>query len=361
MIVTMKNVNPRVDAMKRLATAFVFVLVACGGGEEPEPPDTVRPVGTLVVGGMGGGRLTFPGTTQAADRAELSFRVAGPLVEFPVNEGNEVVQGQLLARIDPRDYQIALAEAKASADQAEADAQRYRRLYEREAVPLSELELATARRDVARARYEQAAADLRDTELKAPFYGQVGVKYVENFEDVLAKEPILSLHNVGQVEIVVNVPEAVMAMVRGGDPSIDATFDVAPDRSYSMSIKEFAIAADPGTQTFPVTLTMAQPEDLNILPGMTALVIVYDLALGDDEDLPITIPAHAVFSDDAGNAHVWVINRETSTVHRRAVRVGPVTGTDSIFILDGLDPGDTIAVAGIYELEEGQEISLIEG
>ena len=315
----------------------------------------------MVVGGMSGGRLTFPGTTQAADRAELSFRVAGPLIEFPVNEGDQVRQGQLLARIDPRDYRIALAEAKAAYDQAEADAQRYRRLYEREAVPLADLELATARRDVARARFEQAQADLRDTELRAPFTGQIGFKYVENFEDVAAKEPILSLHDLEEVEIVINVPESIMATLRaGGRPTIVTTFDAAPNRSYPMQVKEFAVAADPATQTFPITFTMPQPTDLNVLPGMTALVIVSDLRLGEDEDLPITVPAHAVFSDPSGAAQVWVVDTQAQTVHRRAVRVGAVTGTESIVVLDGLAPGETIAVAGIYQLEEGQEVRLMD-
>ncbi len=341
--------------------ASSLVMPGCGGGEPAEPPPAIRPISTMVVGGMSGGRLTFPGTTQAADRAELSFRVAGPLIEFPVNEGDNVSQGQLLARIDPRDYRIALAEAKAAYDQAEADAQRYRRLYEREAVPLADLELATARRDVARARFEQAEAGLRDTELRAPFTGQVGLKYVENFEDVLAKEPILSLHDVGQVEIIINVPESIMATVREGQtPVIATTFDVAPNRSYPMDIKEFSVAADPATQTFPITFTMPQPSDLRVLPGMTALVVLSDLLLGEEDSVPVTVPAHAVFSDASGATQVWVIDTQARTVHRRDVRVGPVTGTESIVVLDGLTPGETIAVAGIYQLEEGQEIRLLD-
>ncbi|MEJ2370997.1 MAG: efflux RND transporter periplasmic adaptor subunit [Gemmatimonadales bacterium] len=354
----------RPPAAKRgLLLPLVAALAAsgCGGGAEVEPPPVARPISTMVVGGMSGGRLTFPGTTQAADRAELSFRVAGPLIEFPVNEGDQVRQGQLLARIDPRDYRIALAEAKAAYDQAEADAQRYRRLYEREAVPLADLELATARRDVARARFEQAQADLRDTELRAPFTGQVGFKYVENFEDVAAKEPILSLHDLEEVEIVINVPESIMATLRAGSrPTIVTTFDAAPNRSYPMRVKEFAVAADPATQTFPITFTMPQPTDLNVLPGMTALVIVSDLRLGEDEDLPITVPAHAVFSDPSGAAQVWVVDTKAQTVHSRAVRIGPVTGTESIVVLDGLAPGETIAVAGIHQLEEGQQVRLMD-
>jgi RND family efflux transporter MFP subunit len=176
---------------------------------------------------------------------------------------------------------------------------------------------------------------------------------VENFEDVLAKEPVLSLHDVGQVEIVINVPESIMATVReGGTPTVVTTFDAAPNRSYPMQIKEFSVAADPATQTFPITFTMPQPADLRVLPGI--------LQLGEEDSMPITVPAHAVFSDPSGAAQVWIVDTQARTVHRRGVRVGPVTGTESIVVLDGLTPGETIAVAGIYVLEEGQEIRLMD-
>ena len=340
----------------------VAAMIGCGGEEVEEGPPTVRPVRTMVVGGGVSGRLTFPGTVQAADRAEMAFRVAGPLIELPVNEGDEVAEGQLLARIDARDFQIAVAEARAAFDQAEAEAQRYQRLYERDAVPVADLELRQAQRDVARARYEQAQADLRDTRMRAPFSGQIGVKYVENFEDVQAKQPILSLHNVTHVEIVINVPEQIMAAVRGGtSTTITASFDALPDVGFPVTVKEYAVNADPQTRTFAVTLAMSQPEELNVLPGMTALVTAEVMAVGGEgEAIPITIPAFAVFPDEAGNSHVWVVDEEMQTVHRRAVQVGSVTGADNIVVLGGLEPGERIAVAGIHQLQEGQKIRLMD-
>ena len=346
-----------------IGSVAVVAIIGCGGEEVEEGPPTVRPVRTMVVGGGVSGRLTFPGTVQAADRAEMAFRVAGPLIELPVNEGDEVAEGQLLARIDARDFQIAVAEAKAAFDQAEAEAQRYQRLYERDAVPLADLELRQAQRDVARSRYEQAQANLRDTRMRAPFSGQIGVKYVENFEDVQAKQPILSLHNVSQVDIVINVPEQIMASVRtpGTSRTITAAFDALPDVRYPVTVKEYAVNADPQTRTFQVTLAMSQPEELNVLPGMTALVTAEVVAVGGEgEAIPITIPAFAVFPDEAGNSHVWVVDEEMQTVHRRAVQVGSVTGADNIVVLGGLEPGERIAVAGIHQLQEGQKIRLMD-
>jgi RND family efflux transporter MFP subunit len=346
-----------------LSTPLVpFLTLACGGGEPPPPPEVARPVATFLVGQGLTSRLTFPGTVQAAGRANLAFRVSGPLIELPVNEGDEVQRGQLIARIDPRDYQIAVAEEKANFNQAVADAIRYKRLYEREAVALAELEVREARRNVSEARYDQALANLRDTRLVAPFDGQIGIKYVQNFEDVRAKEPILSLHNVDQIEIVINVPEQIIASVREGmEKTVVAAFDAAPGRQFPVTVMEFAVNADPNTQTFPVTFTMPQPEELNVLPGMTALIVVSDIAVADEESgAPLTVPAHAVFSDEAGDARVWVIDPADLTVHERPVTVGPVTGTDGIVVIDGLEAGEMIATAGIYQLQEGQTIRLMD-
>ena len=339
-----------------------ILMAGCGGGEPPPPPEVARPVATFLVGQGLTSRLTFPGTVQAAGRANLAFRVTGPLIELPVNEGDEVQRGQLIARIDPRDYQIAVAEEKANFDQTVADASRYKRLYEREAVALAELEVREARRNVSEARYEKALADLRDTRLVAPFDGQIGIKYVQNFEDVRAKEPILSLHNVDQIEIVINVPEQIVASVREGmEKTIVAAFEAAPGRQFPVSVEEFAVNADPSTQTFPVTFTMPQPEGVNIFPGMTALIVVSDIEVAAEEPgAPLTVPAHAVFSDEAGNSRVWVVDPDDLTVHERPVTIGPVTGTNAIIVFNGLDAGEMIAAAGIFQLQEGQTIRLMD-
>ena len=94
---------------------------------------------------------------------------------------------------------------------------------------------------------------------------------------------------------------------------------------------------------------------------MTALVTArFELGGGESEMVPLTIPAFAVFPDEAGNSHVWVVDEATQTVRKRPVQVGPVTGIQDIVILAGLEPGERIAVAGIYQLQEGQKIRLME-
>ncbi len=340
-----------------LFLALLPAAAACGGGDQPEPPAVVRPVATLTIGTAERRGFSFPGVVQATNRADLAFRVPGSLIQLPVNEGDQVRRGQLLARLDPMDYQLALDEARATYEQAEANYQRFKRLYEREAVSLAEVEAHRARRDVSKARLDQAQTNLGYATLRAPFAGLVGRRFVENFEDVQAKETILSLQNVDTVEIVINVPERFLALARGTRGlEFAATFPTVPSLEFPMWLKEVAAEADPRTQTYAVTFAMRQPDELNALPGMTAEVWIRQgdqaAAVGQPTFL---IPAAAVFAAETGETSVWVL-QSSGTVSRRPVEVGELVAPDRIQILGGLEVGETIAVAAVTQLREGMEV-----
>jgi multidrug efflux system membrane fusion protein len=354
-----RNRDQRLHAGVAFA-ALLVIATGCGETAAPELPAVVRPVKTTVVGGVQSAVLSFPGTTQASDRSVLSFRVAGPLIELPVNEGDPVEKGDLLARIDTVDFEIKVAEARAAYQKAVADYDRFNRLYEREAVPLADVELHRAMRDVAEAQLRQAEVNLGYTWLRAPYGGWVGRKFVENFESVLAREKILTLQNLSLVEIVVNVPENIMAQV-GSDrnPEIVARFATAPGREFPLTFRESTAEADVETQTFQVTLSMPQPDVISVLPGMTAQVLLRTTASAEEAAAGVVgfaIPALAVFADEQSRAQVWVVETAGMTVHRRPVEIGEPTGSREVWVLSGLEAGETIAVTAVQELVEGNEI-----
>ena len=325
-------------------TATFVALLGIGCAEKPpkETPEVVRPVKTIVVGtGLADG-LSFPGTVRGSERAELSFQVQGPLVELPVDEGDRVSRGTLLARIDPTDYNIAIAEAQATYDKSVSDYRRYQRLYEKDAVPLAEVELRRAQRDVTAAKLEQARNNLGYTYLRAPFSGRIGRKYIENFEDVRAKEPVLTLHRIDTVEVTIDVPESLVTRF-GEDPTqaiAYATFETHPDLALPLTLKEISAEADAATQTYQAAFTMKQPDELNVFPGMSTQVTLRRRDAGDLGASEFTIPAQAVRQDDGGQMTVWVVDTAANTVHARAVEVGPVTGTSEIVVRSGLEDGE---------------------
>jgi RND family efflux transporter MFP subunit len=201
------------------------------------------------------------------------------------------------------------------------------------------------------------------TYLRAPFTGVIAKRYVDNFQEVRAKQAVLSLQDITHIESLVDIPENVMATVKRGTTSAYAEFAAAPGKQYELEIKEVAAKADPRTQTYLAVLTMKAPEGVNILPGMTATVVA-SAQLGESSGEKHVVPAIAVFADEAGNSNVWVVDPDSMTVHKRKVTTGNLTGKDSIQILEGLNSGEKIAVTGVVQLREGvqvRDLSELEG
>ena len=251
-----------------------------------------------------------------------------------------------------------MASAQAQFDKAAADIERLSALYEKDAASKAQLDQARASRDVARAALDDARADLSDTDLRAPFSAHVGQKFTENFQDVRAKQPILSLVGIDTIEIQVDLPESIVARLRtrnAGKGEAFAKFNAAPGREFPLEMTELASQADPQTQTYQATLVMPQPDGINVLPGMTAEVVGRMPATEESEG-SIVIPAVAVAAGDSGSAYVWVVDQGAMPVHRRDVTTGDLVGTDRIRIVDGIASGEMIAVSAVSRLREGMPI-----
>lgn len=344
------------------ALLIVPALTGCGKEPQQEAAPAVRPVKTMIVGGDVGGTRVLPARVEAGQRASLSFRVGGPLVELPIEKGQSVEKGQLVARIDPRDYQIAVNEARANFTKAEADFKRYQSLYERNAVSLADLDVRRSQYDVTKSKLEEAEANLSDTGLVAPFSGNITERYVENFQTVQPKQEIAALQNFETLDVIVDAPEQIIATARRTEEGTDlvARFDVAKEREFPLTFREVAAQADPKTQTYEVRFSMKSPEGINILSGMTAEVVIRTQKAATTDSV-FAVPSSAVFAaDEDGQSSVWVVGDDL-TVHRRVVQLGSVTGTGSVQITEGLRAGERIAVAAASQLREGMKIRLLDG
>jgi len=339
----------------------LFLLPACKGGEESkaeEKPEVIRPVKVRQVKDVQTlSSFSLPGLVRASRRAILSFKVSGPLVYLPVKEGDFVRKGQVIAQIDKRDFQTAVEAAYARCRQAEEQFRRYKELYAKKQVSKADFDRYRAARDVAKAQLENAINALKDTTLRAPFSGVIAKRFVEPYQKVKAKEPIVFLQDISKIEIVVNVPELIMAAIKeGGQRTIVAKFEAIPGKEFPLSLKEYSTQADPATQTYEVVFLMEQPKEANILPGMTATVVATSQLPPPEEKPSIIVPAWAVLGAPGGKSYVWVYDPEAGVVHKREVQVGPLKGSGSIKITDGLKPGELIVVAGCTKLKEGMKV-----
>jgi membrane fusion protein, multidrug efflux system len=238
---------------------------------------------------------------------------------------------------------------------AQEDLQAARQMLEKGTIARDEdLEAQEAAVRSLEGRVVEANLQLTDSTLHAPYDGVIAQRFVEQNQNVMAKQPVVKFQDVDEIDVVVDVPETVMANIRSADVlKIQAEFSGAPGIQFPVHLKEVAQRADPTTQTFQVRVAMKAPSDVNILPGMSATVILtYRRAsiLGNR----ILVPIGAVFKDSAGEQVAWVIGSD-ETVTRRPVKIGEATGSQ-IEIVTGLQPGDRIAVAGVTHLREGMKV-----
>lgn len=407
-----------------LCLTVILAIGGCSSQEESprEVIRPVRTM--VVAAGGESRTRTFPGTVEASKRVELAFQVPGVLVNLPVKEGDAVAKGDLIAQLRTDEFQARLDSLQGQLDQARATLQalqageRPEERRRREAqVRAAEARLVNARSDldraerlltsraVSRADYEQyetrfriaeedlnaareqldagrigreedilaneaqvrglegrvveAKIQLQDTTLNAPCNGVIAQRFVEQGQNIMAKQPIVRFQDVEEIEIVVDIPETVMASEIRRSDIVELLAEVtgAPGLQFPVQIREVAQVADPTTQTFKVTTVMGAPEGIRVLPGMTATVAVtYRRAdiLGD----PLLVPISAVFKDPSGEQVAWVIGPDQAA-KRRPVTIGNVTG-GRVEIVEGLQSGDRIAVAGATHLREGMRVRALD-
>ena len=344
-----------------------LTTAGCGEKQAVEEKPVPRPVKILTLGESNSpAQRQYPGTIKATQTVDMGFEVAGRIIERPVKEGEEVKKGTVLARLDDRDYVALLDTAKAKLRKAEADHRRGMSIYNEDPGAISQARLDRYRKelDVAGAKLRVAQKAVEDTVLRAPFKGINARKLVDDYANVNAKDPVLVFQDTSHLEIEVNVPERDMGGARRSRTLEEATAEIKPEvivsaiphRTFPARIKEFASKADPETRTFQVTLIFDGPEDVSVLPGMTAKVRVKSPALSEK----VRIPAAAALTGENGKTFVWKVDADSMTVRRTPVEIGPRSGLE-VEVHKGLSRGDQVAISGVHELREGMVVRRFEG
>lgn len=347
-------------------------LVGCGEseGDQSSAETVIRPVRTLTVGDIDPGvRGGLTGRAEAAREVSLGFRVSGDVLALLASVGEEVEEGQLVAMLDPATYETEVdrlaanrQSAVATRINAEGDAERDRVLFSQGHIAQARLDeteaiLAQAVAEVAatEAALRQSELDLRYTQLLAPFDGVVVATYVEAFEDVSSNEAVLRLLDPSRIEMTIDVPETLISQLAFvGD--IEVIFDAFPDHPLAAEITEVGTEASATTRTFPVTLSMDQPQDIVILPGMAG--VARPTTIVNPEGTPLVVPvASIVDAIDGAGSFVWVVDPEALTVSQRAVNLGEVLA-EGVIITDGVAIGDIVVTAGVHSLSDGQRVRL---
>ncbi|MDJ0851915.1 MAG: efflux RND transporter periplasmic adaptor subunit [Myxococcota bacterium] len=337
-----------------------LILAAAGCGEAPKP-DPVRPLVSMKVADASGlDRRTFTGRARATNEVNVAFEVSGRMIERPVDVGSVVKQGDLLARVDPRDFENSLAAAVAARQRAEALYERVAQARASGAVSAQELTDAKASFDAADATVRIREKALEDTRIVAPFDGTIAATYVENYQNVRPKQRIMRLLDTSRIELIVDIPEGLISMVPYVE-NLKVRFDAFPEHEIPARIKEVGTEASATTRTYPVTLIMDQPDDVTVLAGMAGRASGAARLPADLEQSGVEVPVAAVFTPpdgDGQSSFVWVVEEPALTVKRRQVET---LRTSALGVrVQGLEPGERIAIAGVHYLREGQQVRLYE-
>ncbi|MGF1718103.1 efflux RND transporter periplasmic adaptor subunit [Photobacterium chitinilyticum] len=266
-----------INKSSKIAISLAVSILFLTGCESETPPEAtapvVRPVLTEVVSLSKAPGMSLNGTVQAALRADLSFRTSGRLVEILVKEGDEVNRGELLAKLDPKDAQTSLASARVEMHNMQTEYQRAKSIFESsQAISKSQLEEIEMRYRLANHRLEKAKRRLEDTHLLAPFDGIISRKHRNNHVLVQANEPVLSIHDLTDMEVVIDVPERLM-LSDEQSPTVMAQIPALPGKPFELKLKTYSTKPDPVTQTFSVTLGFVDLNNAVVLPGMNVRVL----------------------------------------------------------------------------------------
>ena len=347
-----------------LAVALIATTVA-GCDKPATQPSEARPVRTVTVErGTEGETTSLTGQIRAKDQVDLAFRLDGRMIERPVNVGDVVRAGQVVARLDPQNQQNALRSAQADLASAEAVLTNARLTFGRQEKLLAggwttrarfdetqqALVTAQAQVDSAQAHLRIAQDQLSYTDLSADAPGAVTAVGAEPGEVVRAGQMVVRLARQGGRDAVFDVPEQ---LIRTGqrDPLVEITLTDDPQVKATGRVREVSPQADPATRTFQVKVGIIDPPEAMLLGSTVTGSIRLSAPAG------VEVPA-SVLTEANGRPAVWVVDPQSQTVSLRNVdvlRYDPAT----VIISQGLETGEIVVTAGVQTLHPGQKVRLL--
>jgi membrane fusion protein, multidrug efflux system len=350
----------------QIVAVVLIAAAALTGCDKPAlPPAQARPVRTVTVEHRAEGEtVSLTGQVRAKDQVSLAFRLDGRMIERPVNVGDVLTAGQVVAKLDPQNQQNSLRSAQASLASAEAVLAQSRLAFWRQQELLKDgwtpkakfdeaeqnLKTAQAQVDSAQAQLRIAQDQLSYTTLFADAPGAVTAKGAEPGEVVRAGQMIVQLARQGGRDAVFDVPEQ---LIRTGprDPVVEIALTDDPKITATGRVREVAPQADSATRTYQVKVGIINPPEAMRLGATVTGRVKLPAPSG------VEVPAGALTEADERPA-VWVVDPQSTTVSLRNVDVlrhDPAT----VVISQGLEMGEIVVTAGVQTLHPGQKVRLL--
>lgn len=345
-------------------------LLMAGCSEPPPPAAVLKPVFVTTVAPTASAQArTFTSLVRARVESDIAFRTGGKVIERLVEVGQSVKAGQLLARLDPADYQLAVKAASdqvqaatVDAQQAASDEARFRRLLADGSVGAADHERQKARADAAAARQDQARRQLelaRNREgyaaLVAPYTGVVTALRFEHGQVVAEGQPVVSLARVGDKEVVVDLPEDWVGRAR----SLTATAAPWADSAAKLRLvlRELAPQASTQGRTYRARYAAAPESRAQVSALLLGSTVQLTLAAPQAGPATVSLPVSALLKG-SGPEGVWTLNAKGSSLVFTPVKV--VSIDDATVHVTGLTAGSRVVSVGAQKLDAGSPVRAIE-
>lgn len=358
--------------MKYIVILALLVLVSCKE-TKTEQVEIIRPIKHLVIGNTNNeSTRTFSGNVKASDEIELSFRASGIITTLNAKVGTKVKKGELIAKLDNVQAQLAYEQTLTSLNSAESalatsksQLERVRTLYEKGSSALSDYEQA---KNAYQANLDQYESAKRNISIKksqiaygyiyAPKSGVITSRNVSINETANAGQVVAVLSAGKDLNIETGLPEAMINKIHL-NMDTDIAFSAIDGKTFKGQIIEISPIADAQSATYPIKIEIKDATD-KIKQGMTASVTFdLDKEAGDVDNNAIIIPVKTVGEDGKGN-YVFVVNSEdgkVGIVKKQHITLGKITN-QGFEVVKGLNKGDMLVTAGVNSLLDGQKVKL---
>lgn len=344
------------------ALILAVAVSSCSSADKKEAPSaTVHNVFVTRPASQGPARTKdYAAVVQETRSIEAGFKTGGQIAQTYAKEGDYVRQGQLLARLDAADYDLAVRQLKVQYDQMANELKRKEKLHAAHNLSDNEFENAKSALAELGVRLDMNRNKLAYTNLYAPASGYVVKRSHEVGETVNAGTTVYELMDDSALEVIVDIPVSDFVSRENFESFTGRTSNAAGSAQMPLSMLSLTPKAD-NNQLYQLRLTVPSAQRKQITSGMNLTVTIRQKE-GSDEHSQYTLPSRAIFSNDKGDAsYVWVINPADSTISRRQVTTAQATpdAADRVTVTSGLDGRETVVRAGVRVLHQGEKVNIL--
>ncbi len=345
--------------MRFFLPTIVMLFCSCinsGSPSSDAKSESVRPVKSVIATPSNYTEREFVALSTPIDVVNLAFKVSGQITSIPISTGDIVEMGELLAQIDKRDFELQLSADKAAYEQSRSLLERAQRLLQHEAVSQQEVERAESDFKRAESTYTNARETLVETSLRAPFRAIVERVYADPFQRVQAGESVVRVVTPTTDRVGFTIPESLLSALRNPLTRFTVSFDNLPNVSFDAKIRDYAQTSSDASG-FPVTLIFENSDPLlyPISSGMSCVITMTTPQLDKDA---VMIPLSSIYAPISGGVYVWIIDSSDRVQLRKVVLDAP-TGKSSVIVAHGVESGERVVTAGIYQLQENQRVKIL--